>query len=247
LIKACINGARQAGSHQALPITPEEAAKAARDAVAAGAGAVHVHVRGPDGRESLSPGDVAATVRAIHAAVPGVPVGVSTGAWILRDVELRAREVANWKELPDFASVNWSEDGAQELARELLDMGVAVEVGLFQTGDSAAFVATDLARSCIRALVEVRTREGIDAVDLAASMDAILAGLGIPILHHGFQEETWRVLEAALKLGRDIRIGLEDTFTLPDGSPSADNAALVRAAADMARRLGREPVVPGRR
>jgi uncharacterized protein (DUF849 family) len=38
------------------------------------------------------------------------------------------------------------------------------------------------------------------------------------------------VLDAAVPRGRDIRIGLEDVLTLPDGRAAPDNAALVAEA-----------------
>jgi uncharacterized protein (DUF849 family) len=39
------------------------------------------------------------------------------------------------------------------------------------------------------------------------------------------------VLDAALARGRDVRIGLEDTTLMPDGSVARDNAELVVEAA----------------
>src|SRR6266566_4572380 len=95
--------------HQGIPVTPEEQALAATESVAAGAGAIHVHVRAADGNESLAATDVAGALTAIRAAVPGIPIGVSTGAWIIRDSDARLRAVTEWTLLPDFASVNFLE------------------------------------------------------------------------------------------------------------------------------------------
>ena len=53
LIKACLNGSRALGEHPALPLTPAQLAAAARDAVAAGAGALHIHPRRADGSQSF--------------------------------------------------------------------------------------------------------------------------------------------------------------------------------------------------
>jgi uncharacterized protein (DUF849 family) len=39
------------------------------------------------------------------------------------------------------------------------------------------------------------------------------------------------VLDAAVARGRDVRIGLEDTTAMPDGSTARDNAELVAEAA----------------
>ena len=59
-------------------------------------------------------------------------------------------------------------------------------------------------------------------------------GLEAPQLHHGAGHDAWTVLDAALARGRDVRIGLEDTTLMPDGSPARDNEQLV---AEAARRL----------
>jgi uncharacterized protein (DUF849 family) len=91
-----MNGGRTPAEHPAVPLTPEEQAGAAAASVVAGAGAIHVHVRGSDGRESLAAGDVARALKAIGAACPGVPVGVSTGAWISPDAGQRLSLVKGW-------------------------------------------------------------------------------------------------------------------------------------------------------
>jgi uncharacterized protein (DUF849 family) len=52
-------------------------------------------------------------------------------------------------------------------------------------------------------------------------------GSTVPRLHHGVGPATWAVLDAAVPRGHDIRIGLEDVTTLPDGRRAVDNAALV--------------------
>jgi uncharacterized protein (DUF849 family) len=53
-------------------------------------------------------------------------------------------------------------------------------------------------------------------------------------VHHGYNIATWAVLEAAVKRGRDLRVGLEDTLVLPDGRPAAHNGELVAAAVRLA-------------
>jgi uncharacterized protein (DUF849 family) len=42
-------------------------------------------------------------------------------------------------------------------------------------------------------------------------------------------------MRAAVAKGQDIRVGLEDTTVLPDGSVAAGNGELVAAAAQLAR------------
>jgi uncharacterized protein (DUF849 family) len=245
LVKACLNGARDPGEHPSLPRTAEQAAREAGEAVEAGAGALHVHPRGPSGGESLDNEVVGAWLEAIRAAVPGVPVGVTTGAWIVPHPD-RLDLVGAWEVLPDFASVNVSEDGAVELAELLLGRGVGVEPGVVDLDDTRRLLESGLSDRCVRVLIEVEGHDADASVEQAAAIDAELerAGLGVAALHHGYGLDTWAVIDAALSMGRDIRVGLEDTLELPDGSRARGNADLVAAAVRMAREHGLEPVPP---
>ena len=231
LLKACLNGARSADQHPALPITVDAMVADAAACVAAGAGAIHLHPRDADGRESLAADVVDDTVRRVRAAC-GVPVGVATGAWVEPDPERRAALVGAWT-APGFASVNLSEPGAEAVMRALLDRGlVGIEAGVWSVADAERLAATGLAGALTRVLVEVIDVPREAAPGAARAIDAALDRLGVtaPRLHHGEEEATWPVLEQAVALGRDTRVGLEDTLLLPDGSPAAGNAELVALA-----------------
>jgi uncharacterized protein (DUF849 family) len=229
LIKACLNGNREPGAHPALPITPEQLAADGAAAVAAGAQALHLHPRGADGRESLAAVDD--TVRAVKAAVPGVPVGVSTGAWIEPDVARRVDLVRGWR-TPDVASVNLSEPGAVEVMRALLEAGVGIEAGVWDVADAERLAASGLAARVQRILVEP---VDLTAAQVPAAVGEIHAALDrldlrAPRLQHGDGEATWVLIADAVRRGLDTRVGLEDTLAGPDGEPAAGNQALVRAA-----------------
>jgi uncharacterized protein (DUF849 family) len=60
-------------------------------------------------------------------------------------------------------------------------------------------------------------------------------GLRGPFLVHGEGASTWPVLRWAAERRHALRIGLEDTTLLPDGTPAPDNATLVREAAAIRR------------
>ena len=139
-------------------------------------------------------------------------------------------------DLPDFASVNLSEPGAGELAALLTERGVAVEAGIWTVADADSLAASAFGGQVLRILVEPHEREPEDAVALAAAIEAALDrhGFAAPRLHHSYGPATWPVLRAALLLGRDIRIGLEDTVVLADGRPAAGNRELVEAAGRLA-------------
>ena len=59
----------------------------------------------------------------------------------------------------------------------------------------------------------------------------------------GISRDQWQLGAAALAMGGNVRVGLEDNFYLPDGE-MATNAELVSKAADLARDVGREPATP---
>lgn len=92
-LKACINGARRPDEHPVLPVTPPQIADAALAAHRAGAKAVHMHPKTADGADSLRPDIVGPAVEAVRHAVPGLPLGVTTGAWALPDPQQRLRAV----------------------------------------------------------------------------------------------------------------------------------------------------------
>src|ERR671917_505077 len=136
MLQACLNGPRPRGDHSAVPLTPEELAADARRAVAAGAAELHVHPRVPGGRDTTEPGAAGATVRAIRAACPGVPLGLTTGLWTTDgDAELRHAQVEAWEDLPDYVSVNLAEPGSAELCELLRGRGVGIEAGVWNLAD----------------------------------------------------------------------------------------------------------------
>jgi uncharacterized protein (DUF849 family) len=244
-IKACLNGRRAPSQHPAVPVTPPQLAVAAGGAVAAGAEAVHVHPRGADGLESLWPADVAAAVAAVRTACPGVPVGVTTGLWAAGDsaegsaaaARSRQQQVAAWAELdpaerPDFASLNLSEEGWQQLAATLAAATIGVEAGVWSVADADRIAAYQPPGGWLRIMVEV---SGVGADDAVSHADQILARLattaaGARPLLHGEDDSCWPLIAHAGRLGLPTRVGLEDVTTGPDGQPVGSNADLVRLA-----------------
>jgi len=239
LVQGCLNGSRRPGEHPALPVTPAELARDARETATAGAFSVHVHPRGADGSETLDPADCAAALNAIREACPGLPVGLSTGAWIEPDPGRRLDLIRRWQAPPDFVSVNMHEPGAAALVRDLGRLGIGVEAGIPTVAAAREFVDQDVAGLCLRVLVELPEPELGAALASAAGIDAVLdaAGVRVPRLYHGADLAAWAVIEAMLARGRDVRVGLEDVLVLADGRTAAGNADLVAAAVALGRGL----------
>ncbi|MFD4785973.1 3-keto-5-aminohexanoate cleavage protein [Streptomyces sp. NPDC058459] len=229
-MQVCLNGSRTAADGARVPLTPDESARSAAEAVAAGATEVHVHPRTPCGRESLSARVVGPVVEALRRRA-AVPVGVTTGAWAEPGPAERLERVRSWSVLPDFASVNWHEPGAEELAELLLARGVGVDAGIwFGTEGAARFALSPLGPRVLRVLAEVTDTAPATA---EASAHTLLTELGPahgrPVLLHGEDGSAWPVLRLAGRLGLATRIGLEDTLFLPDGQRALSNARLVAA------------------
>lgn len=240
-IKAALNGNRSRQEHPAIPLSPHELALEARAVIDAGADALHVHPRDREGRESLAASDVEAALDAVRAACPGVPVGVSTGAWIEPDLDWRLVRLASWQTLPDFASVNFHEPGAEDVARCLLRRGIGVEAGLSSPSAARRYTSFDRALEALRVLIEPPEEEPESAAATRRAVEAVLdeKGFELPRLLHGVGGAAWPLLEAALRRDYDTRIGLEDTLELRDGTRARSNTELVRAA-DRLRRDIRE-------
>jgi uncharacterized protein (DUF849 family) len=212
---------------------PQTPAELAADAVAvgrAGAFAVHVHPRDASGAQTLAARPCDAAVAAIRAAAPRLPIGLSTSEAIDPDPFARAAAIRTWRQRPDFVSVNFSELGSAGIVRAATHAGIAVEAGLATAADAEALARSPFTHQVIRALVEV---EG--GADEARAVAALIPA-EVAQLWHGYGPQTWEVILAAAEAGVDVRIGLEDTLVLPDGSVAAGNAELVAAAAELTKR-----------
>jgi uncharacterized protein (DUF849 family) len=227
MLKACLNGGVLRHEHPAVPITPAEVAADAVRCESVGAAAVHVHPRDEEGRETLAAEAVDATVAAVRRACPELPVGVSTGAWMAPDPGERVAAVESWRVLPDFASVNAHEEGAERVAAALHGRGIGVEAGLWTPAAVAAYQAWRV--PCVRLLLECMEPEEERALANARAMLDALGNDG-PVLLHAEGPAVWAVLREAMRLGLHARVGLEDTRTMPDGTMAPDNRALVEAA-----------------
>jgi uncharacterized protein (DUF849 family) len=227
IIQACINGARPNDYHPKLPVTAEAVALDGASCISAGAAELHIHPRGPDGRESLMAVDEA--IRAVRIRCPGTLVGVSTGAWIEGD-EKRTRDcISAWRELPDYASVNLSEADAPDVIALLDRMGVGVEAGLATVADARRFVAIPNCHRVFRILIEPGEQQVEQADKIADGIEQVLgkANMRRQTLLHGCDRTVWHFVERARQKRWSTRVGLEDGCHLANGDIASGNADLV--------------------
>jgi uncharacterized protein (DUF849 family) len=239
LVQAALNGGTTRAEHPAVPLTPADLAAEGRAAADQGARALHLHPRDAAGAQTLDPDHVLAAVAATRAAT-GLPVGVTTGIWTVSgDVARRLDLVARWTgpDRPDYASINMNEPGTAALADLLTSLGIQIEAGVWTPADARLLGAAAFRDRILRVLMEPVARNPTGAVATAAEAASELARLGVAArqVHHGYALATWDVMRAAVAVGQDIRVGLEDTTVLPDGSVAAGNGDLVAAAVRLVR------------
>ena len=235
-IVACLNGDRRPGAHPSLPVSVDQLVTDAHAVVAAGATAVHIHPRDPRGAESLEPQVVVALMERMRSDGPDVPVSLTTSLSAQSDPWRRYDLVQRWASptLPDSVSVNLHEPGSVDLIHLLNDRRVAVEAGVWTVDAARILVATRVEVAAV--LVEPTQVSVEDAQGNTTAITTVLnrAKVDVPRMLHGADATAWPMLAQALEEGLDVRIGLEDTMRLPDGTEAHDNAALVEHAVALA-------------
>ena len=89
----------------------------------------------------------------------------------------------------------------------------------FEAGDALVFDDLFLHRTAVAEGVRI--------------MRALGSDLGVPVLLHGEEGGAWPVLEYAMGLNIDTRIGFEDVLVLPDGWLATGNDNLVSKALEI--------------
>jgi uncharacterized protein (DUF849 family) len=229
-IQLALNGSRTRAEHPAVPLDPAEIAADTAAAYRLGVRSVHVHPRDANGDQTLDPDTVAEVTSRIRQLCP-IAVGFTTQQDIVPDLTSRLEMIRAWPPV-DFASVNISEPGWQQVAEVLIEAGSGIEAGVWSEADADELVESGLAPAVLRVLVEPMGTGPRDALIRIADIHHRLDRLGVaaPRLQHTENESAWTVVEDALRNKHHTRVGLEDELTLPDGSAPTDNAALVAAA-----------------
>ena len=250
-----------------VPYTPAEIAEEARRAWEAGAAVVHIHARTDDGAPTYEPQVYAAIRREIESRCP-VILNFSTGG--LGPMEGRVAHVREVK--PSIAALNMgSMNYAKYSARRkefvfdfvfenrfedicfllsvMKEAAVKPELECFDLGHTASIVPL-LDRGLLAEPLQFSFIMGVlggiraTAENLAAQAREAAALSRNPAWEViGISHEQWTMLAAALALGGNVRVGLEDNFYLDAAGTqmARSNGDLVAKAVRMARDAGREP------
>jgi 3-keto-5-aminohexanoate cleavage enzyme len=235
-----------------IPYTTQEIAESSIEASEAGATVVHLHVREDDGTPSGRPElfkDVMERIRAGSDLLTMVSTGGSNEMTIEeRTTGLEAKPDISGVE---SGSMNFGDDtfitppkAARGIIERALGAGIDLEVEAFDVGhvvSAVRWVEEGVLPAPLRINLVFGVPGGIDASPEA------LAAMTRPLPSDAFWTVTCigrhhpRMLALALLNGAPgIRTGLESVAYLRKGVLAPSNAALVEAAVDLTKALGRE-------
>ena len=247
------NGARRSpADHAGVPITAEHLAETAARCFAAGAQAIHLHVRDGEGRHSLDAGRYREAMTAVGEAAPDMAIQITTesaGIFGVGD-QLACLEALR----PAAASVS-----VREMARDWTLAARAYAI-CAEAGTEVQHIL--YGPECIAQL-----RQAYGRGDIPAQMRSAIFVLGQyapprlaepeelrPLLDQtadldldwglcAFGRQEHACLLAGLEAGGRLRIGFENNTQAADGSEYPDNAASVAGFVALARAAGHSPRV----
>lgn len=244
----------------AIPYTPKEIAEEARRAAEAGASIVHIHARTPEGGPDWSVDTFREILTEVRARTK-VIVNFSTGA-----VGVAAEErVAHIAELrPEIGALNmgsmnyaiYSEKrkafyhdhvfanpfkDIQLFLETMNQAGVRPELECFDAGHIAntrPLIDMGVLKQPYQFSLIMGVLGGIPGTTrhLVNQVDSLPQGSHWQVIGIGLKQ--WPLVAAAVTMGGNVRVGLEDNFYVEEGRMAISNADLVEKAARLVRDLG---------
>ena len=247
-----------------VPYTPVEIAEEARRAHEAGAAVVHVHARTDEGGATYEPSVYAAIRREIEQRCP-VILNFSTGG--AGPMEGRVAHIAQVRPAIgalNMGSMNYAKYSPKRkdfvfdfvfenpfrdisyLLTVMKEAGVKPELECFDVGHTNSvwpLLDKGLLKEPLQFSFIMGVLGGIRATTENLALQARETPKDSTWEVIGISHEQWRMLAAALSLGGNVRVGLEDNFYLDSAGQqmARSNGELVAKAVRMARDMGREP------
>jgi uncharacterized protein (DUF849 family) len=261
IISCALTGAVTTKAHcPAIPYSPVEIAEEAKRAHDAGASIVHIHARTDAGAPSWDPEVFAAIKREVEARCPVLINWSTGGAGPMKDrvahlaatkphiaaLNMGSMNYAKWRsKTKSFAFKFVFENSFDDIiafAKAIKDCGAKPELECFDTGHVYSYKVLEdmgLLEKPYHFSFIMGVLGGIPASSrhLAFQAENIPAGSRWKVI--GISRDQWPLCMAALSLGGDIRVGLEDNFYMPSGQMAESNGQLVEAAANLVALSGR--------
>ncbi|HET7788764.1 MAG TPA: 3-keto-5-aminohexanoate cleavage protein [Myxococcales bacterium] len=247
-----------------VPYTPVEIAEEARRAYEAGAAVVHIHARTDEGGPTFEPAVFARIAEETRKRCPVILNFSTGGAGPMQDRVAHIAQVKPPIGALNMGSMNYAkyserrkefvfdfvfENPFRDIAFLLEVMngaGVKPELECFDVGHTNSvwpLIDKGLLRPPLQFSFIMGVLGGIRASAENLALQAREAPRGSTWEVIGISHEQWRMVGAALSLGGNVRVGLEDNFYLDAAGTqmAGSNGDLVAKAVRMARDMGREP------
>ena len=247
----------------AIPYTPQEYAAEARRIVDEGGSMIHIHARTPDGTPSYEVEDFRAITEAILSEVDDVIVNYSTGA-IGVPVEKRIAYLEAGR--PEVAALNMGSMNYAKYSRRRKDFvfqavfensfetiitlckamneaGIKPEHECFDSGHVANLDPL-LDMGILQPPLQVSCVMGVNGGIRPTAKNLAHMAEQVPEVPHewgviGISRDQWMLVAAALTLGGNVRVGLEDNLYLPNGEMAGSNGELIAKARRLTEDVGR--------
>jgi uncharacterized protein (DUF849 family) len=261
IITAALTGVLATRDHcPAIPYTPKEIGEEARRAADAGAAIVHIHARTPEGGPDWRVETFAEIFAEVRARTD-VIVNFSTGA-VGVPREDRIEHVSDLR--PEIAALNMGSmnyaiysakrkafvhdhvfanpfKDIQFFLEAMTKAGVRPEMECFDTGhigNTRPFIDMGVLAAPYQFSLIMGVLGGIPGTTrhLVNQVDSLPPGSHWQVIGIGL--EQWALVGAAIALGGNVRVGLEDNFYIGEGRMAKSNGDLVEKAATLCRELG---------
>ena len=247
-----------------VPYTPAEIAEEARRAYEAGAAVVHIHARTDEGGPTFEPATYAAIASETQKRCPVILNFSTGGAGPMEDRVAHIAQVKPAIGALNMGSMNYAKYSPKRkefvfdfvfenpfrdisyLLKVMKEANVKPELECFDVGHTNSIgplIDKGLLKRPLQFSFIMGVLGGIRATAENLAMQAREAPEDSTWEVIGISHEQWRMVAAALSLGGNVRVGLEDNFYLDtQGKQMArSNGDLVAKAVRMARDIGREP------
>lgn len=267
---AVVGGLTRPDMNPNLPISPEQIAQSCLDAAAAGAAAVHIHVRHPNGKQSMDLAHYREVVERIRAKNTALIINLTTGpggryepgienplvpgpTTNLQPPLRRVEHIIALK--PDVATLDLNTmnfggeivintpKSVKIMAQAIYDSGVVPELEFFDSGDIAMardLMADGTLRPGALACLVLGVKYGFMPTPEAMLYGRSLLPPGLHWCGFGLGRNAFTLLAQSYFLGGNVRIGMEDTVHIAKGKLTGGNGELVEKAVHILTLLGAE-------
>lgn len=247
----------------AIPYSPIEIAEEALRAYDAGAAVVHIHARTPEGGPSWESSVFGEIKKEIQKRCP-VILNFSSGG-IGLPIQERTKHIVDHK--PEIAALNMGSmnyaiysrknkkfyhdhvfenpfGDIQYCLEQINIAGSKPELECFDVGHIAnaePFIDMGVLKTPAHFSFILGVLGGIPPRPGNLACMAANAPKGSHWEVIGIGRDQWNLIQEALELGGDIRVGLEDNFYLPNGEMAKSNGDLVCEAVKRVQEMGKSP------